>query len=165
MKVLIVHHVQEMWNTGLTRQGTSFNEVLSNVYTHINEVNYDKVIVTNFESFELEDSQHCLAWFNPSVYEYGYGWDMEQVHQNEQSSLEQAYADFANGELYTDVHGTRWAEGGAHSEAVIVDDWMLSLTNDEVHLCGAFEGECIEDMEIALAAAGIEVNRVNSLIV
>lgn len=143
MKTIIIHHVQAMWNSGLEGFGTSFDEVLEKVYEHLSENYYDRVIVTNFEAgFDLDDEQIMLSEFCPVVHDYGYGWEKEMIDPDVQD----------------------WTDGGNHSEIVLIDDWMKELPK-EVDLCGAFDGECIEDMEIALESLDISVNRLENLIV
>ena len=67
------------------------------------------------------------------------------------------------GGLMVDSYGTKWTLGGNHSEVVIVPEWMENLKG-EVFICGAFDGECIEDLEIALKGANKEFKRVEHLI-
>lgn len=145
MKTIIIHHLQEMWDGGLRNLGTSFEDMLENTVEHLELNHYDKIIVTNFEAgFNLDDEQMALAHFYPIVYEYGYGWDKEMFEDNE--------------------HAPKYVDGGSHSEVVVVDEWMEDLRGD-IYLCGAFDGECIEDMEIALRGAGKEFKRIENLIV
>lgn len=148
MKTIIIHHVQEIWNDGLINYGTSFTEQIRCIYEHLSESNYDRVIVTNFEaSRDLDKGQYSLKEFNPEVYDYGYGWEEIEV---------QSWPDM--------VKDVNYCDGGSHSEVVLIDDWMRTLEG-EVYLCGAFDGECIEDMEIALNYVGKEFERLESLIV
>lgn len=144
MKTIVIHHVQSIWNNSLIKYGTSFEEVIENVYNHLLDNYYDDVIITNFEAgFYLDDDQLLLDQFCPAVYDYGYGWDEEALN----------YADW------------NYIPGGNHSEVVPIDDWMKTLKG-EVYLCGAFDGECIEDMEIALSSLdNIILNRIESLII
>ena len=147
MKTIIIHHLQEMWEPGLVGEGTTFDEELLKVVLHLREQDYDRVIVTNFESFELEAEQSPLQDFYPEVHEYMYGWEREEV---------KSWSGYNE--------GVEFCEGGNHSEVVLISDWMWELVDDDVYLCGAFDGECIEDMEIALAGAGVKVNRLENLI-
>lgn len=146
MKTIIIHHLQEMWDSGLQMHGTSFEEQLENVYQHLLAETYDCVIVTNFEAgFNLEDSQYPLNDFNPIVYDYCYGWERESFEG----------CDY--------IEGIDFCDGGAHSEVVMIDEWMHKLTG-EIYICGAFDGECIEDLEIALDGANKTFKRLNDLI-
>lgn len=145
MKTIIIHHLQEMWNSGLQKMGTSFDEMLEKTVEHLQENHYDNIIVTNFEANrDLDDAQWPLGNFYPTVHDYCYGWtkDMFEGYEND----------------FTLV------EGGIHSEVVLVEDWMKELEG-EIYLCGAFDGECIEDMEIALTGAEKEFKRIENLIV
>lgn len=148
MKTIIIHHLQYIWDQGLRDQGTCFEAELEKVYEHLNLNVYDRVIVTNFEAgLNLDVEQNMLGEFYPDVYDYMYGWERSEV---------ESWADRKEGEDF--------CEGGNHSEVVLLDEWMKDIISDEVYLCGAFDGECIEDMEIALEFLGIEVNRIEELI-
>ena len=56
-------------------------------------------------------------------------------------------------------------EGGAHSEAVMIEDWMRELKGHNVTICGAFNGECIDDLETALRFLGVGFRKEKSLTV
>lgn len=143
MKSLIIHHLQECWDTSLRMYGTSFEDMLEAMYGYLceNSDRYNMVILTNFESHQMEFSQGLLEEFVTHVHNYDYGWSKDM--------------------LDADYH--EWVEGGSHSDVVLIDDWMKDLV--EVDLCGAFDGECIEDITIALESQGVLVNRIESLIV
>tara|TARA_B110000908_G_C10072360_1_gene365698 strand:+ start:232 stop:642 length:411 start_codon:yes stop_codon:yes gene_type:complete len=135
-----------MWNTGLENMGTDFETELQKVCEHLSENKYDKVIVTNFEAgVHLDDEQYPLSEFYPQVFDYCYGWERESVEESGH------------------VEGVEFCTGGTHSEVVLIDEWMHELEG-KVYLCGAFDGECIEDMEIALEGAGKEFERIEELI-
>ena len=147
MRVLIVHHLEEMWERGYQNQGTSFEELADKLLVHLDEVDYDRVILTRFESHELGD-EHYLAGLNCVIDEvqvYGYGWEASMI------------PDFPVDQ--------KWCDGGSHSEVVLIDRWIEELKGHEVYLCGAFDGECVEDMEIALEGARVKYKRVEELIV
>lgn len=149
MRVIILHHLEPCWDAGLRKFGTNFEELACKVIEHLEEFSYDRVILTRFEDGRLDDEHHQvgLSEYVDQVHDYGYGWEMSMVEDG----------------CFPDSQ--EWVEGGSHSEIVLIDDWMKELKNDEVDLCGAFDGECIEDMEIALEGAGVAFNRINSLIV
>ena len=148
MKTIIIHHLETMWTWGLKKAGTSFEEVSHNVLLHLLDNEYDRVILTRFEDNRLEDAHYeaGLGEFIDIVEDYAYGWEEGSI----------------DGQL-----GTDWTEGGSHSEIVLLTEWMheLKTLGSAVDLCGAFDGECIEDMEIALSSLGIDFNRLNHLIV
>lgn len=147
MKILICHHVEQIWESGLKRFGVNLYDLYQKIVDHIDAIGYDKVILTRFEiGREKFDDSHYdsgfAEWVN-QVYEYAYGWPAECL----------------------DDDPKRFVPGGNHSEAVMIEDWMFDLQNNDVDLCGAFDGECIEDMEIALEACHVKFNRLESLIV
>ena len=149
MKILIIHHLEEIWKSGYEMYGTSFEEQASNIIAHLEENDYDRVILSRFEEWELGEEHHCsgIAEYIDTVHIYAYGWDMTMVEQD------------------CFPEDQRWTEGGSHSEIVLIDKWMENLINDDVSLCGAFDGECIEDMELALSGTGVDVKRIEDLII
>lgn len=48
---------------------------------------------------------------------------------------------------------------------VLIADWMKKLPSKNVFISGAFDGECIEDLEIALDFLDIDYTRIEKLIV
>jgi hypothetical protein len=143
MRTLIIHHVESCWNQALISRGTSIEEQIDNLFEHLNEHEYDRVILTRFEGNRLEPEHAFIADFISEVHEYAYGWERD---------------------MFTEEQSHMYCDGGTHSEVVMIDDWMHTLS-DEVHLCGAFDGECIEDMEIALRFLGVNFKRLEKLIV
>ena len=73
---------------------------------------------------------------------YGYGWSEEELRENPKE----------------------FVEGGNHSEAVYIAPWMRKLSG-EIFIAGAFDGECLEDLEIALRALKLDFTKVRPLIV
>jgi hypothetical protein len=147
MKILLCHHVEEIWSDGLKRFGVNLYDLYQNIIDHIESNHYDRVILTRFEiGREQFDDSHLdsgFCHFVNSVYEYAYGWSEDELKD------------------YPD----RFCEGGSHSEAVLIEDWIKDLSGHDVDLCGAFEGECIEDMEIALRFCEVSFNKLHDLIV
>jgi len=144
MKVLIVHHLEPMWEASLIKlSGKDCFEWCLNVRDHIEENGFDKVILTQFEDWKAQDVhiETGLADYVSEWHDYGYGWEPDMfLNENE------------------------YVEGGSHSEVVHTPEWIKGLKGSEVHLCGAFDGECIEDMEIALSACVGEFTRIENLI-
>lgn len=149
MRVLLIHHFETMWERGLKLFGYTFQQVGEMLLEHLGSHSYDRVILTRFDSNHLEDEHFDLGidQYVDSVYEYAYGWEPSMFDPEEE--------------------GEKWVKGGFHSEAVYLADFLheLAYSNANVDLCGAFDGECIEDMEIALTALSIPFNRLNHLIV
>ena len=146
MRVLIIHHLESVWSEGYKRYGTSFWKEAEKVRQHLEEIDYDIVILTRFEEWELGD-EHYEAGLEDhitAVHTYSYGWCKEMAENDPQG---------------------KYVEGGAHSEMVQIAEWMQGLSACNVNICGAFDGECIEDLEIALTALGVEYRRLEGLIV
>lgn len=145
MNTLIIHHLQTMWEHGYKQMGTCFEDLQEKILDHVQRVEYDRIVMTMFDEYELSLEHFAFQWIQPfpEVFEYGYGWDL------------------GDGFNETDPE---WTEGGSHSMHVWVPEWLRQIKG-KVDLCGAFDGECIEDMEIALNAAKVPFFRLNHLIV
>ena len=135
-----------MWENGYKKFGTSFERLQEKVLDFLSENSFDRVLLTRFEDCAACPSEGYFPELLNAlsrVHEYGYGWPAE------------ALEDMPD----------RFCVGGNHSEAVLIDDWMLPLKNAQVTIAGAFDGECIEDLEIALNHLGVDFEREESLIV
>lgn len=129
-KALIVHHLEKEWEQSYVRYGSSFDQLVYALLDHLDVTSYNKIILTKFEDDRLGDEYNSLIYYIDACYEYAYGWD--------------------------EKHDETYIEGGVHSEYVWVPDWLHQFKGyDEVYLCGAFIGECLEDMEIALNSLNI----------
>jgi len=150
MKTLIIHHLETMWEYGYKKFGTTFSDIAEKIVCYLEESCYDRVILTRFEddSFEDEHFDTGLVHYIGEIYDYAYGWHRDSLDLEDDSKLPDDFT-----------------EGGYHSDIVYVPDWVKSLKTHQVSLCGAFDGECIEDMEIALTAAEVKFERLNALIV
>lgn len=133
-----------MWDEGLLKMGnTSCEEISFSLVDFLQENEFDKIILTQFENWQGEDVHDYtgLSNFVDQWEEYGYGWEKD-MFQNE----------------------SEYCEGGSHSEVVYTPEWMKSLSG-EVYICGAFDGECIEDLEIGLDHCVGGYKRLNQFIV
>lgn len=145
LNVLIIHHVETIWEESLRKYGTNLETIIEKITIQLKTKNYSRVILNRFENWELEYEHQPIAQYITEINPYGYGWRKDN---------------FAKGEEH------RYCEGGSHSEVVEIADWMLSLKHyDDIDICGAFDGECIEDLEIALRHLNLNYNRLNHLIV
>ena len=77
MKVLIIHHLETMWESGLREHGTSFEEQIELVAEHLEQVEYDWVILTRFEDWKLEPEHYLIANFISEIHPYAYGWEKD----------------------------------------------------------------------------------------
>lgn len=147
MTTLIIHHLESMWESGYQQFGESFEGLCEKVLLYIqeHEADFDQIILTRFEDNRLENVHHWtgLADYINQVEDYGYGWTKESIE-------------------YLDDDD--WCEGGQHSEIVMVDEWMKSLRG-KVAICGAFDGECIDDLETALDHLEVDYDRIEELII
>ena len=151
MSCLIIHHVESQWASAMKQRGRDFYEYLEHLHDYLRQqTEFDKVILTRMEDTQFEDCHNdfSLDQLIDEVKDYGYGWDLDMIDVDKE----------------LEVNGERFVEGGQHSDLVWVPGWLDDLPR-KVHLCGCFDGECIEDMEIALKAAGKEVIRVEHLII
>jgi len=141
-----------MWSTGFERLGHDLYEYAERLISHLDRLEYTRIILTQFEDWKPE-AFHDEIGLTPYICqweEYGYGWCREM---------------FDNDEQFIDNEGHTWVEGGEHSEIVLIDEWMHNLRGHTVSICGAFDGECIEDLEIALEGANVPFKRINDLII
>jgi hypothetical protein len=158
MKILIVHHLQPMWDSGLQRQGSSFEEMKYSLIEHLEDNYYDKVIFTMFEDYQRMDYHEGL-YGNMDFIEYGYGWEPEQFEDAEYLD-ERYYSE--NDSILIPVSNAYYCERWALINDE-VREWLPSKT-DNVFICGAFEGECLADLESVLDHCNIEYSRINELI-
>lgn len=143
MRTLIIHHLEPMWEAGYQKAGTSFAELVQRFCAHIEDSEYDKVILTRFEDNRLQEPEYdSLRHLIDQVEVYGYGWTQDQV-------------DESNAHCFCD--------GGMHSDLVLLEDWMR--LDGKVFISGAFDFECIEDLEIALEHLGVDFERIEWLII
>lgn len=145
MRILIIHHLQPMWSEGLRQfHGVTSEQVMRRMVKFLRKNPYDRVILTQYEHWE-PSTEHVETGLDRHVNhweEYGYGWTRTC--------------------LLAEPH--RFAEGGTHSEAVYLAQWMRDLKGHSVSICGAFDGECIDDLETALNHLEIEFSRLEEFI-
>ncbi len=157
VRVLILHHVEPYWEEALRSKGTSFEDMAIKAVRHIKKKRYDRVILTQFEGYRptLAHYDTGLAKVVTEWQEYGYGWEFPQDED----------AEYLGHSLYL-LHDQLWTDNTrGHSDFVLIPEWVQELKNDKVFLAGAFDGECIADMQDALDAAGVRYTRVEELIV
>jgi hypothetical protein len=140
---LLIHHLEEQWRTGLERFGLSPESMALNIIDflhspkgrHINDV-----IFTRFEDHLPCDTQHPIIDYLKgrgiahTHHVFGYG-EVEEMFEGLDCTL---------------VEATR--NDAYPGQVVYIDDWHKELKFCQtVLLCGAFEGECIQDAEDMLA--------------
>jgi hypothetical protein len=126
-----------MWEQAYRNFGTSFERLVEVFYDHLERNHYDKVILTRFEDHRIHEPEYELIHlFIDQVVSYAYGWEEQDLLDNPD----------------------RFCEGGSHSQAVLLEDWMK--IKGQVFISGAFDGECIEDLEIALRHLEVKFERI-----
>lgn len=168
MKTLIIHHLEPEWSHGYLQHGTTFAQLCEKFAQHLDETEYDQVILTQFNYTRLDE-----AWpYEPLIgridqqHEYGYGYEIDSFI-NDDDEREDAENTLESCGEYVTQYGVKLCNGGNHSSVLPIDDWMMELKrkNSQVFISGAFDGECIEDLECVLKHIGIDFNRIESLII
>ncbi len=161
MNILILHHFETMWNEGLSKFNTTFEEQSNKYIDYIinNKDNLDKVIITRFEGVNFESEHYPLINVLDSLniqyecIEYAYGWSKE--------SNEEFFS--TKNENITWCQGTR--DYHTEEDVLLIEEWMHDLKNDNVFLAGSFENECVLDLETALSAININFTKLDDLVV
>jgi hypothetical protein len=144
MRTLIIHHLEPCWESGYVKLGTNFYEFVRKFRRHLQRAKYDKVILTRMEDHLLSEDHFPVSEYIDEIHQYGYGWEESEIVEGQES---------------------RWCNGGYHSQIVFIDEWMKKLPKSKVFISGAFDGECIEDLEIALTHLKVKFRRIPSLII
>jgi hypothetical protein len=151
-----------MWNDGLKKFNTNFDEMMYKVLDFIEYNEPDKVIVTRFEDFgpELEHSpllQLCNSLAIPIEFkEYGYGF-----YRDPEDDGEERYPTLQFNETWT--YGTRDHHG--EEDVLEIHDWhhAIKRNNDTVMLAGAFVDECLLDAQTVMDTLGIPYTDIEGL--
>lgn len=166
MKILLAHHLEPIWNDGLKRFGMNIYILCERIAEYLSEGDFDKIIISQFELARNPQSEECYfpilqviedSGIKIEWQEYSYGWTLESFNLPEDALNEDGFA--------IDEYGRKIVEGGSHSEVLPLEKWIADLFGHEVYLCGAFDGECLEDISLAMRACGVEFSRVENLIV
>ena len=163
MNILIAHHFSDYWETGMENEGTNFQNEMVKLLDFIKNKDIDKVILPLFEQYQLEDCHYPLAAYcdenniKLEVHEYGYGWRREL---DDEIALEEFPLEKLND---TWTYGTR--TDYTEEDVIVIEDWQKELKGHNIYLTGAFEGECIADIEAAFDSIELDYERVEGLIV
>lgn len=157
--VLLMHHVEETWESPLRVMGYELDELIDQFFELIEASDFDQVILTMYDDWNLEECHMPIAHMINEVYTYSYGlfWDCVRDHNE---------GLFRNNKYYM-LYGRDFCVGGDHSEVVDLPEWLHELRRQNCHvwLTGAFDGQCIEDISIAMDFLGIDYTRIEDLIV
>lgn len=143
MKTIIIHHVEETWRDTFEKlTKLNMDEFVSDLYDFLNTHLFDRIILTQFEHNDKDLFYSWLASsFDVQLEEYSYGW--EACQKDEYSE---------------------WINGGLHSEILPVPHWLKNIQNDNITICGIFDGECLNDLETLLGHFEISYARLNKFI-
>lgn len=144
MKTLIIHHLEPCWEAGYRSHGTSIEEQVENFRKHLRRRAYYRVILTRFDECRLDETHAPIANYITQVEQYSYGWDDSDVRAD-------------NSHI--------WCDGGVHSKFVLIANWMRTLGPNNVWISGGFDGECLDDLEVALTHLNVKYSRIPQLIV
>lgn len=141
MKTLIIHHIEETFEkTFYNTTKESLTEFVIELSEYLEKTQFDKIILTQFEYNEKDLFYRILSSnFYIQLEEYGYGWDEK---------------DDCN----------TWIDGGLHSRFLPVPNFLEQLKKDDIKLCGIFDGECLEDLQILLNTFDISYERLEKFI-
>lgn len=153
---LILHHFESHWNHGLSKFDLTIEQMSDQIIdflTHKNpEIN--NIIITRFEGIDFEPEHEKLIKFsedkgiNIRVEEYAYSYYEESFRPNE----------------YEFVKPTR--DNSDEDNVLPVMEWQKDLKkHNSVFLAGAFEGECVRDVEDILEHVGAKFKKMDELVV
>lgn len=136
---LLIHHFEETWRDGLSRFGMTPEDMARNTIDFLHSPKgraINHVILTTWEMPGPCDVQKPITDYLRArgiPYEhhvFGYG-EKRQMYEGQKCTLVQA---------------TRYPDDP--DQVVCIEDWHRELRKSaSVSLCGAFDGECIQDAE------------------
>lgn len=158
MNILLLQHFEPYWEDGLSKLGTDFQTELNKVLDFVNNTDLDLVIITQFESFELNDEHAPLIelcqrkgiQIQQKTYGYAFMRDEDAIDRYPLGELDKTWC-----------YGTRDHHG--EEDVLEIEDWHHNLKGHTVYLGGAFEGECLLDKETVLSAIAVDFIKVDGL--
>ena len=145
MKVLIVHHVEPMWQAAFDEEPELY---VDRIVEFITEGDYDQVIMTTLEG----DAYPYLERTCTKHEEWSYAWEDPD--------------DPRNAEWYHDSDidpETEIIPASGHDWAYVYP-WIAALKNDEVSILGGAQYECLADLQDTLFHLEIPYTRIQELI-
>lgn len=169
MTTLVAHHLESMWESGLNNYGTSFEEEVNNICDFLihGGQDIDKIIVTSFENLDWEEGHAPLVEtanelgipIEHKTYGYGMLRNLDCEDSMERYSEENKNITWCYSEREYHEHENNM------QDVLDVEDWIVDLKNDDVLLVGAFEEECLLDMETIFENQNINYNKIDDLCV
>lgn len=153
---LILHHFESHWNHGLSKFGLNIENMSDQIIDFLSHKRPDinNIIITRFEGIDFEPEHEKIQRFAEDknieirIEEYAYSYYKES---------------FPNSD-YDFITPTR--DNSDPDNVLPVMEWQKELKNHKsVSLAGAFEGECVQDMEDILLYTRGDFNKINELVV
>lgn len=157
MNILWLHHFEDDWNYSMKEFNTNYEKELIKILNYLENENIDKVLVTRFLKNKSGDCHEFLIAFcqikgiQIEFKEYGYGF------RNDDNQYKKK--DFGKSWIY----GNR--SGHDENDILIIEDFQRELKNHTIFLGGAFENECLNDVETVMNHLNINYTKIPELCV
>lgn len=155
---LIIHHFDSMFDEGLQKLGKSLESMSEELIDFMieNKDNIDKVILTTFEDHILTEPEQFriseMAYelnMNFEHITYAYGWSRDVIDEDCENYPESE----------RDIKWIQATRGYSSDDDVLeIEEWHRELKGKNVVLTGAFDGECLNDLNTVLNFTGSNVN-------
>jgi len=156
-KILILHHFEPYWDKSSKEFNTSFEEEMSKILDFVYYVDsISNIIITRFEESQLDHDYYllqelCLSkGIKLECRQYGYGFIRQEESEYIESDLNKTWC-----QGNRDYHGD--------DDVLILEDWHHKLKGEDVLLAGAFEDECLNDMEAILISVDANYKKLDDL--
>jgi hypothetical protein len=142
-KILILHHVEPMWEDGFDKDVFDY---MMDIIRHIEQQNYDKVILTTMEGGSCYPEIKHLVDVEE---QWGYGWedpeDCPEIYKNWGIDIKDIIQ--ANGHEFAYLYS-----------------WIKELKGNDIHLAGGHQFECLQDLVDSLEHLNISYTKQHELI-
>jgi hypothetical protein len=159
INTLILHHFESHWGDGLAKFSMDMEKMSDQIIDFLSEKRTDinNIIITRFEGVDYEPEHSKIREYAKEhdidirIEEYAYSYYPDNFSEKQLKTLET-------------VKPTR--DNSDHDNILPVDDWQKELkTHNSVALAGAFEGECVQDMEDILLHVRGDFDKIDELVV
>jgi len=159
LNTLILHHFESHWSDGLAKFSLDMEKMSDQIIDFLSEKRTDinNIIITRFEGIGYEPEHTKLREYAKEhdiqirIEEYSYSYYPDNFTDNQLKTL-------------VTVKPTR--DNSDEDNILPVDDWQKELKDHKsVSLAGAFEGECVQDMEDILLHVRGDYNKIDELVV
>lgn len=159
LNTLILHHFESHWSDGLAKFSLDMEKMSDQIIDFLSEKRTDinNIIITRFEGVDYEPEHTKLREYAKEhdiqirIEEYAYSYYPDNFTDKQLKTLET-------------VKPTR--DNSDEDNILPVDNWQKELKeHNSVSLAGAFEGECVQDMEDILLHVRGDYNKIDELVV